>query len=142
MSGQPEKKREITPANEPTRLWADGIAIIGMSARFPRSRNVQEFWERLLAGEILISGFSSEELRRAGVDDATLSSPDYVRRGNAIDDADSIDADFFGLSRREAEITDPQQRVFLECAWEALEHAGYTGDGESVGVFAGVGMNT
>ena len=56
--------------------------------------------------------------------------------------ADCIDAEFFGLSRREAEITDPQQRVFLECAWEALEHAGYTGDCESVGVFAGAGMNT
>ncbi|HTD55320.1 MAG TPA: type I polyketide synthase [Silvibacterium sp.] len=122
--------------------WNDGIALIGMSARFPRSRNVQEFWEHLLAGNILISDFSREELRNAGVDDAALSSRDYVRRGNTIDDADCMDADFFGLSRREAEITDPQHRVFLECAWEALEHAGYTGDGERVGVFAGAGMNT
>ncbi|HZD49904.1 MAG TPA: type I polyketide synthase, partial [Silvibacterium sp.] len=81
-------------------------------------------------------------MRKAGVDDATLSSRGYVRRGNSIEDADCMDAEFFGLSRREAEITDPQQRVFLECAWEALEHAGYTGDGERVGVFAGAGMNT
>jgi phthiocerol/phenolphthiocerol synthesis type-I polyketide synthase E len=138
-------KREIATENKPVQdacRWNDGIAIIGMSARFPRSRNVQEFWQHLLAGEILISEFSSEELRKAGVDDATLSSRDYVRRGNSIDGADCIDAEFFGLSRREAEITDPQHRVFLECAWEALEHAGYTGDGERVGVFAGAGMNT
>jgi phthiocerol/phenolphthiocerol synthesis type-I polyketide synthase E len=138
-------EREITLENDATRTagqWNDGIAIIGMSARFPRSRNVQEYWERLLAGEILVSEFSREELRKAGVDDTSLSSRNYVRRGNSIDDADCMDAEFFGLSRREAEITDPQQRVFLECAWEALEHAGYTGDGESVGVFAGAGMNT
>jgi phthiocerol/phenolphthiocerol synthesis type-I polyketide synthase E len=145
MSMPTNNQREITPENKSIQgagQWNDGIAIIGMSARFPRSRNVQEFWEHLLAGEILISEFSREELRKAGVDDATLSSRDYVRRGNAIDGADCIDAEFFGLSKREAEITDPQQRVFLECAWEALEHAGYTGDGERVGVFAGAGMNT
>ena len=124
------------------RSWSDGIAIIGMSARFPRCRSVQEFWDRLLAGELLISEFSKEELRKAGVSDAMLSDPNYVLRGNSIDEADYLDAQFFGLSRREAEIIDPQQRVFLECAWEALEHAGYTGDGENVGVFAGVGMNT
>ncbi len=140
-----EQQRAVTQPSEAVQAaaqWGDGIAIIGMSARFPRSRNVQEFWEHLLAGEILISEFSREELRKAGVDDATLSSRDYVRRGSSIDDADCMDAEFFGLSRREAEVTDPQQRVFLECAWEALEHAGYTGDGERVGVFAGAGMNT
>jgi phthiocerol/phenolphthiocerol synthesis type-I polyketide synthase E len=145
MSHLSDQGKQIAQPEESTRLaerWSDGIAIIGMSARFPRSRNVQEFWDRLLAGEILISDLSKEELRQAGVDEATLSSASYVRRGNAIEDADQVDAEFFGLSRREAEITDPQQRVFLECAWEALEHAGYTGDGERVGVFAGVGVNT
>jgi phthiocerol/phenolphthiocerol synthesis type-I polyketide synthase E len=145
MSHLSDQEKQIAEQDESTQLagrWNDGIAIIGMSARFPRSRNVQEFWERLLAGEILISELSKEELRTAGVDGATLSSAGYVRRGNAIEDADLMDAEFFGLSRREAEITDPQQRVFLECAWEALEHAGYIGDGERVGVFAGVGMNT
>jgi len=124
------------------RSWSDGIAIIGMSARFPHCRSVQEFWDRLLAGELLISEFSKEELLKAGVSDAMLSNPNYVLRGNSIDEADYLDAQFFGLSRREAEIIDPQQRVLLECAWEALEHAGYTGEGENVGVFAGVGMNT
>jgi len=128
--------------NEELRRWKDHIAIIGMSARFPRSRSVKEFWERLMAGEILTSEFTREDLREAGADEAALGSPDYVPRGNSIEDADQFDAEFFGLSRRDAEIMDPQQRVFLECAWEALEHSGYTGDGEQVGVFAGVGVNT
>ena len=65
-----------------------------------------------------------------------------MRRGNILDDADRFDAKFFNISRREAEILDPQQRVFLESAWDALEHAGYTGDGARVGVYAGVGINT
>jgi len=102
MPGQQEKREGGTPQAASARRWSDGIAIVGMSARFPRSRNVQEFWARLLAGEILISEFSSEQLRSAGVDDATLLSPDYVRRGSVIDDADGFDAEFFGISRREA----------------------------------------
>lgn len=134
--------RESDPKSSDPESWSDGIAIIGMSARFPQSRNVQEFWEHLLVGDSLISDLSAEELRRGGVDDATLAESSYVRRGNSIEDADCFDADFFGMSRREAEILDPQQRVFLECAWEALENAGYTADGECVGVFAGAGMNT
>jgi acyl transferase domain-containing protein len=113
-----------------------------MSARFPHSRSLQEFWQHLVAGDSLIDTFGDEELRSNGIDASTLANSSYVRRGNALEDADRFDADFFGLSRREAEILDPQQRVFLECAWEALEHGGYTGEGERVGVFAGVGMNT
>jgi len=145
MSSPLKKGKTVAYDNESTQgvgRWSDGIAIVGMSARFPHSRNVQEFWEHLLAGESLISEYSTEELQQRGVSEAVLLNSDYVRRGTAIEDADSMDAEFFGLSRREAEITDPQQRVFLECAWEALEHSGYTGDGERVGVFAGVGMNT
>ena len=125
-----------------SRRWSDGIAIIGMSARFPQSGNVREFWEHLIAGDSLIADLSEEELRHGGIDDATFQDANYVRRGNVLDGADQFDAAFFGLSRREAEILDPQQRLFLECAWEALENAGRTGDGERVGVFGGVGMNT
>jgi acyl transferase domain-containing protein/acyl carrier protein len=132
----------VEPLISAPEVWDEGIAIIGMSARFPQSNNVQEFWNHLVAGDILIANLEEETLRRAGVDDVTLADPSYVRRGNVITDADSLDAGFFGLSRREAEILDPQQRVFLECAWEALENAGRTGDGERVGVFAGAGMNT
>ena len=130
------------PESREPRPWSDGIAIIGMSARFPHSRSVEEFWQHLVDGDSLIDTFDDEELRRSGVEETLLRDPNYVRRGNTIENADRLDADFFGLSRREAEILDPQQRVFLECAWEALENGGYTGDGEPVGVFAGVGMNT
>lgn len=122
--------------------WSDGVAIIGMSARFPRSRNVQEFWGHLLAGDDLISDLTEDELRLAGVNAATLADPSYVRRGSAIENAESIDAELFGLSPREAAIVDPQQRVLLECAWEALESSGHTGESRSVGVFAGAGLNS
>jgi phthiocerol/phenolphthiocerol synthesis type-I polyketide synthase E len=141
-SGKKKSFLQQSESGQGDARWTDGIAIIGMSARFPRSRSIREFWERLLAGELLISDLTSEDLRKAGVEQETFATPDYVHRGNTIEDADSLDAELFGLSRRDAEIMDPQHRVFLECAWEAMEHAGYTGDGERVGVFAGVGMNT
>lgn len=142
-AGEPRNHVEASrPTHSATAPWTDGIAIIGMSARFPQSRSVQEFWAHLLRGDSLIHTFSVDELRRGNVGETVLADPNYVRRGNTIDEGDCFDADFFGLSRREAEILDPQHRVFLECAWEALEDAGYTGDGQSVGVFAGAGMNT
>lgn len=122
--------------------WTDGIAIIGMSARFSRSRNLREYWQRLIDGEVLIDDLQHDHLRRNGVAPAALVDPNYVRRGSVIEDADCFDREFFGLSRREAEILDPQHRVFLECAWEALENAGRTGLHERVGIFAGAGVNT
>ncbi|MBS1799655.1 MAG: SDR family NAD(P)-dependent oxidoreductase [Acidobacteria bacterium] len=128
-------------ANVPGR-WADGIAIIGMSARFPQSQNVQEYWQHLLAGDVLISDLNDAELHAAGVSEQDMSSHSYVRRGSAIRDAEMFDAGLFNLSRREAEMIDPQQRVLLECAWEALDDAGHTGEDGRTGVFAGVGMNT
>ncbi len=122
--------------------WNDGIAIIGMSARFPGARNVREFWKKLEAGESFVSDLSEDELRAAGVDPATLRRSEYVRRGSILEDAEYFDAKFFGFNRREAEITDPQHRVFLETAWQALEDAGYTGDGARIGVYAGVSVNS
>ena len=145
MSAKNLKPTETVPAGASsanTSSWGDGIAIIGMSARFPRSRNVQEFWARIMAGESLISDLTEQDLRANGVEQAMLASRDYIRRGSALEEAECFDAKFFGYSRREAEIMDPQQRVFLESAWEALEHAGYTGDGARVGVYTGVGLNT
>ncbi len=122
--------------------WPEGIAIVGMGARFPGSPSVDAFWEHLKAGTSLLSQATDEELRNAGVDPDSAQALHFVRSGTRLEDAETFDAKFFGLTRREAEIMDPQQRVFLECAYEAMEHAGLTGDGARVGLFAGCGMNT
>ncbi|MGC1650185.1 MAG: type I polyketide synthase, partial [Candidatus Sulfotelmatobacter sp.] len=122
----------------------DSIAIIGMSGRFPGARNIAQFWRNLCAGIESISFFSDQELESAGLDPAALTDPSYVRAGGVVDDIDLFDAFFFALSPREAESMDPQQRVFLECAWEALEDAGcdpeqYPG---LIGVYAGAATST
>ncbi|MGJ5676051.1 MAG: SDR family NAD(P)-dependent oxidoreductase [Nostochopsis sp.] len=118
----------------------DEIAIIGINGRFPGAKNVDKFWEILRDGIESISHFTDEELLAAGVDSDLLNDPNYVKAGSIIEDIELFDAAFFGFTPREAEITDPQHRLFLESAWEALESAGY--DSESyngkVGVFAGV----
>src|SRR5918999_5858699 len=115
------------------------IAIIGMSGRFPRARNIAEFWQVLKDGVEAISFFSDEELARAGVDPEVLSSPDYVKAGGVLEDVELFDASFFGFNPREAEALDPQQRLFLECSWEALEDAGYDPENYEghIGVYAG-----
>lgn len=125
-----------------TARWPEGIAIVGMGARFPGAPSVDAFWEHLTAGTSLLSQATDEELGNAGVDPESAQALHFVRSGTRLEDAENFDAKFFGLTRREAEIMDPQQRIFLECAYEAMEHAGLTGDGARVGLFAGCGMNT
>jgi phthiocerol/phenolphthiocerol synthesis type-I polyketide synthase E len=121
-----------------------GIAIIGMAGRFPGARNVDEFWHNLRQGVESIRPFTAEELAASGVDEETLAHPSFVNAGAVMPDADAFDASFFGINSREAEIMDPQHRILLETAWEALENAGY--DPESyrglIGSFSGVGANT
>ena len=123
-------------------LSGSDIAIIAMSGRFPGANNVNEFWDNLRDGVESISVFNPEELE---LDDPTLlSNPNHVKAGAVLPNVEMFDASFFGYSAREAEIMDPQQRIFLECAWEALETAGYnqkTNEG-LVGVYASSGMNT
>ncbi|MBD2095654.1 SDR family NAD(P)-dependent oxidoreductase [Trichocoleus sp. FACHB-591] len=122
----------------------DGIAIIGMTGRFPGAKNIQEFWHNLQNGVEAIAWFSDEELLAAGVEPDLLQHPNYVKAGAVLDGIDQFDAAFFGYSPREAETLDPQQRLFLECAWEGLEHAGYDPqryDGR-IGVYAGVGWDS
>jgi acyl transferase domain-containing protein len=123
-------------------FWSDAIAIVGISACFPGTPNLEKFWRALEAGECLISTFSDEDVTAAGVGEAWLKRRDFVRRGTIFEGGDSFDAKFFGVNRREAEITDPQHRVFLETAWHALEDAGYTGEDAEIGVFAGVSLNS
>jgi amino acid adenylation domain-containing protein len=122
----------------------NAVAVVGMACRVPGAADLEAFWRNLRAGVESVHRFSAEELAAAGVDAATLASGAYVRARGVLDGIDHFDAPFFGFSRREAEILDPQQRLFLENAWHALEHAGLdptTFEGR-VGCFAGIGLNT
>ncbi|MGI2902882.1 SDR family NAD(P)-dependent oxidoreductase [Tolypothrix sp. VBCCA 56010] len=101
------------------------IAVIGMSGRFPRARNLDAFWHNLRDGIESISFFSNQELESVGVDPSLLSNPNYVKANAVLEDIELFDASFFDYSPRTAEIMDPQHRLFLETAWEALESAGY-----------------
>src|SRR5438105_7101483 len=103
----------------------DGIAIVGMSGRFPGACSIDEFWRNLRDGVESLTTFSDEQLIAAGEDPSLLRSPAYVKASMVLDGIDLFDADFFRFTPREAEITNPEHRIFIECAWEALENAGY-----------------
>ncbi|MBX7104852.1 MAG: amino acid adenylation domain-containing protein [Gemmataceae bacterium] len=138
---------ETTTAGDATRKRPtadEPIAIIGFAGRFPGAANVDQFWANLVAGVESITRFSDEELLAAGIPESLVRNPDYAKSRGILPEADRFDAGFFGLPPREAELTDPQQRVFLETAWTALEHAGYVPERcrGRVGVFAGASMNT
>lgn len=119
------------------------IAIVGLDGRFPGANNVEEFWGNLCAGVESVVFYSDAELLEAGIDPALLRDPNYVKAGAPLEGKDLFDASFFGYSPREAEIIDPQQRLFLECAWHALENAGYDPEkfAGRIGVYAGVSMS-
>ena len=122
----------------------DRIAIVGMAGRFPGAPDIEALWRNLCAGVESVRSFSEEELRQAGVDPRVTDDPDYVNAGAPLDEADGFDASFFGITPREAELMDPQHRIFLESAWTALEDAGCDPtrfDGQ-IGVFGAVARNT
>lgn len=118
------------------------VAIIGMVGRFPGAGNIEQLWANLINDVESISRFTPEELAE-GVDAETRNDPNYVPCRGIVDDADKFDATFFGIGPQEARVMDPQQRVFLELAWAALENAGYDPSRfpGMVGVYAGVGDN-
>lgn len=120
------------------------VAIIGLAGRFSKAKNLDDFWQNLRDGVESISFFTDEELLSSGIDAAVFNDPNYVRAKAVLEDAELFDASFFGFNPREAEITDPQHRIFLECAWEALENSGYkSGTGKSsIGVFAGSSLSS
>ena len=120
------------------------IAIIGMACRFPGADDVESFWRNLREGVESINFFTDEELLERGVPAEVLSDPHYIKAGAHLDDADCFDASFFGYTPREAAETDPQHRLFLEVAWQALEDAGYDTSRytDPIGVYAGCGVNT
>ncbi|MEZ4868169.1 MAG: alpha/beta fold hydrolase [Caldilineaceae bacterium] len=132
--------------NKPNMSEAEavGIAIIGLAGRFPQAVDLDAFWALLQEGREAVVAFTDEELLAAGVDPTLVQHPDYVKSGTIVPDVDCFDADFFKLSALDAKLADPQQRIFLECAWQAIEHAGYppAKTDARIGLYAGVGENS
>ena len=114
------------------------VAIIGLAGRFPGSQSIEEFWQHLIQGDELISVFSETDSNSAKPGEPRLMAAGLLK------EIEWFDASFFGFSPRDAELMDPQHRIFLECAWEALESAGYGSEqsARSIGVYAGVGVST
>lgn len=133
-----DSDRRITDEKKDT-----DIAVIGLSGRYPGAANVQEFWNNLCNGVECISHFTDEQVLEEGVDPEQLKKPGYVKAWGVLDNVDKFDANFFGYNPREAEVLDPQQRIFLEECWKALETAGYDSERYQglIGVYASVGMN-
>lgn len=145
---QPEESvldnaRSRVLARPDSQVEDHAVAIVGMAFRFPGASDPESFWSNLAEGVEPLREFTPEELHAAGIDDEMIANPNYVNRRGIIEGIELFDAGFFGYSPREAELLDPQQRLFLECAWEALESAGYDprGTGVPVGVYAGSAMN-
>ncbi|MGW5668942.1 amino acid adenylation domain-containing protein, partial [Micromonospora sp. NPDC003776] len=120
------------------------IAVVGMACRFPGARTVDEYWENIRKGVESVQEFSVAEMLAAGADPARLDDPAYVRAGTWLPGIDEFDAAFFGFTPREAQTLDPQHRMLLECAWHALEHAGYDPARHPgrIGLFAGSGRSS
>ncbi|HEX7479264.1 MAG TPA: beta-ketoacyl synthase N-terminal-like domain-containing protein [Polyangiales bacterium] len=123
----------------------NAIAIIGMAGRFPGARNVEELWRVIVEGRDTLSHFTPQECDEGDPDlEAVRAADNYVRARGVLDGIEDFDAGFFDFSPAEAAGTDPQHRLWLEVAWEALESAGYArkGHGQVVSVFAGSSANT
>ena len=120
----------------------DAVAVIGMVGRFPGAANLDQLWRNLCNSVESISFFTPEELG-PGIEEHLRNDPDYIRARGLIEGADLFDAAFFGINPLEARVMDPQQRVFLELAQQALENAGYDPERYKgrIGVFAGIGDN-
>ncbi|MBI5722125.1 MAG: SDR family NAD(P)-dependent oxidoreductase [Burkholderiales bacterium] len=127
-------------------LPAHAIAVVGLAGRFPGARDLDDFWRQVSEGVEVLEELTDADLDAAGVSAEQRNQAGYVRRGTFLEHCEEFDAGHFGYAPREAQVLDPQHRVFLECAAEALEHAGYaagtSGLPESVGVYAGASMNT
>ncbi|WP_439380586.1 SDR family NAD(P)-dependent oxidoreductase [Amycolatopsis lexingtonensis] len=120
---------------------AEPIAIVGMAARVPGAGDLRQFWRNLVDGVESIKPATREELLARGADPATLDDPSWVNATTVVEGFDEFDADLFGMTSREAEITDPQHRVFLEACHAALTDGGYDPAryGGAIGVYGGTG---
>ncbi len=129
------EKANVGGSNE---LPPNAIAVIGMAGRFPGADSLTQFWDNLRRGEESVTTLSEEALSAAGVSAKTLADPAYVRRAAMLNGIDEFDAEYFGITPYTARMMDPQQRLFLQTSWHALEDSGYdpaTYDG-AIGVFA------
>jgi acyl transferase domain-containing protein/acyl carrier protein len=133
----------MAKANTNNPLTGLEIAVIGMSGRFPGARDIEEFWDNITRGVESISFFSDEQLQKVGVNPRLLEDSNYVKVGAALEDIEYFDASFFGYTPKEAQLMDPQVRIFHECAWEALEDASYDPKSYNklIGVYAGATDN-
>ncbi|MBQ1017583.1 amino acid adenylation domain-containing protein [Micromonospora sp. D93] len=120
------------------------VAVVGMACRFPGAQSIDEYWHNIRTGVESVREFTVEEMLADGADPSRLDDPAYVRAGTWLPGIDEFDAAFFGFTPREAQTLDPQHRMLLECAWHALEHAGYDPAGHAgrIGLFAGSGRST
>ena len=124
--------RDMTPS---------AIAIVGMAGRFPGAPTLDRFWQNVATGTESITLLSRDQLRAAGVSENLIDHPDYVAAAPLLEGFDLFDAELFQYGPQEATVIDPQQRVFLEIAREALEVSGHLAniEGRSIGVFGGSG---
>jgi len=128
-----------------SEIQAENIAIIGMTGRFPTAKNLDEFWRNLRDGVESISFFNDEDVESSLLDGPPpKNDPNFVKARAILEDPALFDASFFNVNPKEAEVMDPQHRVFLECAWQSIENAGYNPDTYHglIGVFAGSSMNS
>ncbi|MEL1263987.1 amino acid adenylation domain-containing protein [Pseudoxanthomonas putridarboris] len=139
MAGDARAPIEAARLSMPRRAHDEPIAIVAMAGRFPGAPTVEAFWDNLCEGRDGVSRFGAAELD-ASIPEAVRQNPAYVPARGVFEDVDKFDAAFFGISPKEAELMDPQQRVFLELCWECIERAGHVPDAAEVpvGVFAGM----
>ncbi|MBU6178687.1 MAG: HAD-IIIC family phosphatase, partial [Verrucomicrobia bacterium] len=130
----------ITPTEHPRRSDDDAVAVIGVALRVPGANDPDTFWRNLVDGVESISFFRQDEVEYP----EEFGKPGYVPAKGLVDDIDKFDANFFGILPKDAKIMDPQQRVFLELAWEAMERSGYTPDTHTqrIGIYAGAYFDT
>ena len=128
---------------EPMDDYANAVAIIGMSGRFPDADDLATFWSNIRNGRDAVKPLSEAELLRSGADAAQLNDPQFVKLASELKGIELFDAEFFGITPREAQAMDPQHRLFMECVWQALEHAGYDPDAYrgAIGLYAGTAMS-
>lgn len=120
------------------------VAVIGMAAQLPGSKGVAEYWDNLCRGVEAIRRLTEAELLARGETRVRMSDPNYVPSAAILEQFDEFDAEFFGLSPKEAAIMDPQHRKFLETCWHALEDAAHVPErfGGNIGVWAGCGQGS